>query len=344
MKTNRAFAAALLLAMAPLGLAGCSEISIPNPLAAEAEVRPALTPERVDSIDAKVFEAIKAADASLNADDLANRVIGPALVDRRFAYQKKSLLGDGNELPVLSMKPLQTAVSSNNAYPHIMMQIMEAPEGQNLQSINILLQTAARANWALWTSMQMHPGATMPAINTGEEGATIIGPEDGEGFAASPVAALDAYVKLASTRNDSNGLKFDADPLLERLHRGQDQNAESVKEIGEATQSFSRGQEGPYALRTADGGIIVVGQINWDMQIHVTKEGGSATIPANHDIAIAATGKANEPLKITDTMIAHYTGTVLLHVPAADAEDPTIRVVASTPGTLTSVENKTGEE
>lgn len=344
MKTNRVLVAALVLAFAPLGLSGCSEITIPNPLAAEAEIQPALTPERVESIDAKVFEAIKAGDASLNADDLGSRVIGPAHVDRRFAYQKKSLLGDGNELPALSTKVLQTAVSSDNVYPHIMMQIMEAPEGQNLQSINILLQTAARANWGLWTSMQMHPGATMPAINTGEEGATIIGQDDTEGFVASPAAALDAYVKLASTRNDSNGLKFDADPLLERLHKGQDQNAESVKEIGEATQTFARGPEGPYALRTADGGIIVVGQINWDMQIHVTKEGGSATIPANHDIAIAATGKANEPVKITDTMIAHYTGAVLLNVPAADAEDQTIHVVASTPGTLTSVENKTGEE
>lgn len=343
MKKKVILAAGLVLSFSALGLSGCSESSVPLPVAAETQARSALTAERVELIDTKVFGAIAAADASFNVDDLAGRVIGPALAERRFAYQKKNLLGDGNELATLSTKPLQTAVSGNGAYPHVMIQVMEAPEGRNLQTIDVLLQTSARQNWSLWSALTMHPGATMPSISTGETGATIIGPDDSEGFVASPNGALDAYINLLST-GDAQGLTFADDPLRTSFNEGLQNNSNAVSEIGEASQSFARGGDGPYAVRTADGGVIVVGEYTRGTTIHVTREGGSAMIPENHDTAIVATGKANEPLKITDTLTVNYQGTVLLHVPAADAEDKTIHVVASSPSVPVAVENKTGGE
>ena len=322
----------LVITVAGLSLSGCSASSIPSPSVITPAPHPALSEEKLADINNSVFEVIAAADSSLETEALPSRLSGPALVERRLQYQKKSLLGEATSLTSLSNKVKFSAISQGDVYPRLVIEVTEAPEGENLQMLNALVQPTARHNWTLWGAMKILPASVAPVVSTGETGAVTIQPDDSEGLVASPNAVVDAYVQLNKTRNDANGLTFAEDSFRARLARGQDRNAETVKDLGESTLDFARGEQGPFSIRTDDGGALVIAELDYTTAIRVTRIGGKASIPENHDISIMATGEANKKLEFAGSATAYYTAALAFYVPPADAEDTTITLIAASDG------------
>lgn len=322
----------LVVTVAGLSLSGCSASAIPSPSVTSPAPHPALSEEKLANINNSVFEVIAAADSSLETEALPSRLSGPALVERRFEYQKKSLLGEATSISPLSNKVKFSAISQADVYPRLVVEVTEAPEGENLQMLNALVQPTARHNWTLWGAMKILPSSVAPVISTGEKGAVVVQPDDSEGLVASPNAVVDAYVQLNKTRSDANGLTFAEDSFRARLAKGQDKNAEAVKDLGEATLDFARGGQGPFSIRTEDGGALVIAEFNYTTTIRVTRIGGQASIPKNHDIAIVGTGEAEKQLDFTDSATAHYTSAVAFYVPPANAKDTTITLIAASDG------------
>lgn len=322
----------LVLTVASLSLSGCSGSAVPTPAVASPTPHPALSDEKLASINDSIFGLLKETESSFEAEALPSRLSGPALVERRLAYKKKSLLGDATTLEAISDKVKLYAVSQGDVYPRVVVELTEAPEGENLQMLNVIVQPTARDNWTLWGAMRFLPSSAAPTVSTGEAGATMIAPDDTAGLVASPNAVLDAYIQLNKTRDDSKGLTFAEDALRTRLAKGQDKNASAVKDLGEASLDFSRGGSGPFAIRTDDGGALVLAELNYTSTIRVTKTGGKASIPENHDIAIAATGEANKAVSFGNSLTAYYTVALAFYVPPADAKDTTITLIANSSG------------
>lgn len=321
----------LLLVVAGLSLGGCSGSGIPSPAVATPTPHPALSDEKLASLNDTIFGLLNEVDSSLETDALPSRLSGPALVERRLGYQKKALLGDANGLDISKQVRLY-AVSQFDVYPRVVVELTDAPAGENLQMLDVIVQPTARDNWKLWGAMHMLPAAAAPAISTGEKGATFIAGDDSEGLVASPNAVLDGYIQLNKTHNDAKGLTFADDAFRTRLAEAQEKNATAVKDLGESTLEFSRGGSGPFSLRTEDGGALVIAEMNYTTTINVTKAGGQASIPKNHDIAIAVKGSANEAVTFGDALKAHYTVALAFYVPPAKAKDATITLIANSPG------------
>ncbi|MBR5950015.1 MAG: hypothetical protein IKZ87_01115, partial [Actinomycetaceae bacterium] len=140
------------------------------------------------------------------------------------------------------------------------------------------------------------------------------------------------YVQLNKTGSDANGLTFAEDSLRTRLAESQEKNANAVKDIGESSLDFARGGQGPFAIRTADGGALVFAELNYTSTIRVTKRGSKASIPKNHDIAIAVAGEANKDVSFGDSIAAHYTLALAFYVPPEKAKDGTITLIANSTG------------
>lgn len=322
----------LVVGIAGLSLSGCSASAIPSPSVSSPAPHPALSEEKLESINSSLFETLATAESSLETDGLTARLSGPALVERRLEYQKKSLLGEATSISHLSDKVKFSAVSQADVYPRLVVEVTEAPEGENLQMLNVLVQPTARHNWTLWGAMKILPASVAPVVSTGETGAVFIDGDNSEGLVASPNAVVDGYIQLNKTRSDANGLTFAEDSFRARLAQGQDKNAEAMKDLGESTIDFARGGQGPFSIRTEDGGALVVAEFNYTTTVRVTRRGGQASIPKNHDIAIAATGEANKDLSFSGSVAAHYTASLAFYVPPADAKDTTITLIAASQG------------
>ncbi len=343
MTTNRLIAAGLVLGASAFGLSGCAEIAMPAPVAAETKEHPALDAKRVETVNTAIFDTLKEADNGLNVELMKTRLTGPAAEARSFAYKKKSILGDANSLDAISSTNKEAAVTRSDVYPRLLVDIMEAPEGANLQMLDLAIQAAPRDNWLLWGALTIHPGATFPAIATGEKGATVVEPDEGEGLVASPNAVVDAYIKAAQSE-DTNGLAFADDQARSTLHSQAEANRSALEENGTVTLAFARGGTGPYSVRTAEGGALVFAELNYTLEYAITKEGATASLAKDHDITLLARGNADERLAIDGKVVSRYTMPVALVVPPADAEDKTIRAVASAKGTPFSVEVNAAEQ
>ncbi|MFN8049743.1 MAG: hypothetical protein U0P48_14380 [Ancrocorticia sp.] len=333
----RKYGALALTLGAALALSACGTAEeLPKPVAATLEARPAISTERLGSVQEVIFDSVQNADAKLDAKMLEERTTGPFTQMRGAEYKLKKILADSFGLERLSTVAQQTAVSPADSYPHTALSIMEAPQGSNLQTIDVFQQATARDNWMLWGVMDILPGATVPALTVKDEGASLLDSTSADGLVASPEDVLAAYSSL-NDKDDAQGLTFAEDRLRQTLSAGKESNKTAVEGAGEATMSFKSASEPTISFGTEDGGALVVGQMNLNTQIKVTTEG--AKIKLQSTIGTLGSGKAGGEIEVSGTMVADYTVLVAFHVPAADSKDKTIQVVGASDPVLLSVSN-----
>ena len=198
-----------------LAACGGNDAKLPKPKAATGVAYPAMSTERFGKVQKKVFTAISQADGSLNADALTARVTGPMKTIRSAQYKLKGILNDGYTLTELSTLTSRQgiAVSGDGSFPRLGFSVMEPVKGTTLPSFDVFLQSTARNNWALWGSLYVEAGATLPSVKVGKSGLELIGAEANEGLAAGPAQTVAAYVQLNNTRSDAKGLTFANDKL-----------------------------------------------------------------------------------------------------------------------------------
>ncbi len=333
----RKYGALALTLGAALALSACTTAEeLPKPVAATIDARPAISTDRLTEVQEIVFDSIQNADAKLDPKMLEERTTGPFPQIREGEYKLKKILADAFGLERLSTVAQQTAISPADSYPHVALSIMEAPQGSNLQTIDVFQQASARDNWMLWGVMDILPGATVPALTVNKEGASLLDPKSAEGLVFSPEAVLAAY-SAVNGGGDAKGVTFAEDRLRQTLSAGRDANNSVVEGAGEVKMAFTPGKEPTVSFMTDDGGALVVGQMDFNTQIKVTTEG--ASIKLGSTIGTLATGKAGGEIDVSGTLTADYTVLVAFHVPAADSKDKTVQVVGASDPILLSVSN-----
>lgn len=333
---RRPVTAAVALALLASGLSACSSKDMDVPaVVANTESHVAMSPTRFTEVQKSIFSSVAAADESRDGAKLAARVTGPMLTIREAQYRVKNILADSYALTALSSNASGTAISSNAAFPRLALSIMAPVQGANLQTIDVFAQPSARENWKLWANLVILPGATVPGVTSGSGGAQIVDADNAEGLAASPSAAMAAYVNLNQTRSDAQGLTFADDRLRNAIAHSQDTNAAAVSGVGTASMSYAADESGVRAFRTDDGGALVFGQMNYEAAISVPS-GRKVTISTSQG-KIAAGSPDGSTVLDGQTMTAKNAVIVGIYVPPANAADTTLKVVAASESAIVSV-------
>ena len=301
-------------------LAGCAvgppQPTPPEPVA-EAVVSEAQELEILDAVATSITQH----DSVSEAEGLGARLTGPALSMRR-AELRLAAATDGERRPTdLSMRTQQLVLPSEQGWPRTSYAVQAQPDDGTTPALMVFDQGSAREQYKLWGYVSLVPDVSLPMFAQPELGTPAVAADDDTSLVRSPRDALAGYAEVLSDDADAQAAgAFDDDRLRQSLREiaeaqtGVDGWAES-----EGTYSFDAEVEsglGLRALRTADGGALVLGGLTGTQVIELGQEGAvieTAALPSAQQVLFG-----DQPS--TDRLRTRYRELVALYVPAAGSE------------------------
>ncbi|MDP9806764.1 hypothetical protein J2S70_001346 [Trueperella bonasi] len=318
-------------------LSSCSTTDeLPQPTSGN-NPHPIVTDEKYEQIAQETADGIAAANESLDSGDLTSRVSGPARNYRTAQLQLKSYLGDSYDLDPMLISPEGSPVVSGTAYPRTMMTTVPPRDGRNLTTLSVWSQNGPRSNYHLWADIELYGTANLPDIVSALSDTAGFPELDPADYAVDPTEVLKQYALYNGTREQQDIVFSAHDPLYTQIAAQQDAFVESLGELGTAATNFSVGDGGLRGVATESEGLVVVGEMIY--QVKITKTNANATLRIGGEIgAMYEQSGDNAMLEIGDQGIANYAATVAFYVPPAGAE-PVVEVIGASQPTLISVEN-----
>ncbi|MET4143369.1 hypothetical protein ABIB45_000222 [Arthrobacter sp. UYCo732] len=327
MVTAAVTAAVVALSGAP---ANAATSPAPAPSMESASTAPAQpsSPVLLDAQFRRILEQVSSAtdagDAARDAAKLAGRVAGTELEVRTQNYKIRSQVGTYEaRMPVRSTKLLTTVVTSDHSWPRSVLAVTQG-DGNVVPQLLVLVQPSARENYRLTGTTPLQPGTTFPAIRrdgtdtlpaNGKDGLLYSGEEALAGLADrltnSESSFKDKLVEGASSPYIADTLSY---------------QAEVVASGANGNFSFTHNvvPESTVVFRTADGGALVMGRINFGFDGTPKASGDKLTI--GDDAAALAGGK-----ETTTGMVLNFAESMAVYVPPAGSTDP-MKLVAATRG------------
>ncbi len=319
-RRRRAAATALVLAAA-LGLAACATpVPEPQPDAAPAVPPPVLTVAQSTSVLDQVGEVLAAGDTALDPAGLPARLTGPALTIRTAEYARAAATGGARPPATLPLTAQTQIVPSTTTWPRTQMVVTEQPDDLQAPLLLVLEQAGPREPYRLWGWARLGPSVQMPATERPEIGSEPVAPDD-DSLLLSPAEALAQYADVL-TNGDASAYAatFPADFFRTALLDTRAQTAASLQEVATVTETVAPVEGQVTALRTDDGGAIVVGELSTVTTVALSQ--GSITLSDPFDAALAGVGS------VTQNLVRTWTDVVALYVPPAGGEQQ-VRVLAA---------------
>ncbi|MFF2246801.1 hypothetical protein ACFVTM_21835 [Arthrobacter sp. NPDC058130] len=310
---------------APAASAPASDAATPGGSPAEqAGDAPVLLDAQFRRVLEQVAGAVDAGDAAKDAAKLAPRVAKSELEVRTQNYKIRSQVGSVEaRMPVRSTKLLTTVVTNKRSWPRSVMAVTQG-DGNVVPQLLTLTQASPRENYKLVSSTPLQPGATFPAI--GRAGTETLASSDKSGLLYSGDEAL-AGLGDRLTKTDS--------AFKDKLVEGQS-SPYIADTLAYQTDVVNSGVNGTFAFthkvapentvvfRTADGGALVLGRLNFAFDGTPKADGDKLTI--GDDAAALAGGK-----ETSTGMVLNFAESVAVYVPPAGSSDP-MKLVAATRG------------
>ena len=296
-----------------------------EPAAAPAEAgTPVLLDAQFRRILEQVSSAADAGDAAKDAAKLGERVAGTELEVRTQNYKIRSQVGSYEpRMPVRSTKLLTTVVTTDRNWPRSVLAVTQG-DGNVVPQLLTMVQQSPRENYKLMKTTPLQPGTTFPNIE--RDGTETLAASDKTGLLYSGEEAMSGLAdRLTSTESafkdklvEGESSPYIADTLAYQ--------AEVAKAGENGTFSFTHKvvPESTVVFRTADGGALVLGRINFGFEGTPKAEGDKLTI--GDDAAALAGGS-----ETTTGMILDFAESVAVYVPPAGSTDP-MKLVAATRG------------
>jgi hypothetical protein len=272
----------------------------------------------------QVSSAADASDAAKDAAKLAERVGGTELEVRTQNYKIRSQVGSYEaRMPVRSTKLLTTVVTKNREWPRSVLAVTQG-DGNVVPQLLTLVQASPRENYKLVETNPLQPGTTFPTINRdgtetvarGDKAGLLYSGEEAMAGLADRLTSADSAFKDKLVEGESS--PYIADTLSYQ--------SEVVKAGENGSFSFTHKvvPESTVVFRTADGGALVLGRINFRFEGTPKAAGDKLTI--GDDAAALAGGK-----ETTTGMVLSFAESTAVYVPAAGSTDP-MKLVAATRG------------
>jgi hypothetical protein len=272
----------------------------------------------------QVSSAADAGDAAKDAKKLAGRVGGTELEVRTQNYKIRSRVGSYEaRMPVRSTKLLTTVVTSNRDWPRSVLAVTQG-DGNVVPQLLTLVQSSPRENYKLVETNPLQPGTTFPTIN--RDGTETLAATDKTGLLYSGEEAMSGLADRLTSADS---------PFKDKLVEGKSSpyiadtlsyQAEVVKAGENGNFSFTHKvvPESTIVFRTADGGALVLGRINFGFE--GTPKAAGDKLSIGDDAAALAGGK-----ETTTGMVLSFAESMAVYVPPAGSTDP-MKLVAATRG------------
>jgi len=272
----------------------------------------------------QVSSATDAGDAAKDAGKLADRVAGTELEVRTQNYKIRSQVGAYEaRMPVRSTKLLTTVVTSKRDWPRQVLAVTQG-DGNVVPQLLTLVQPSPRENYKLVETTPLQPGTTFPSI--GRSGTETLAPNDKTGLLYSGEEALAGLADRLSSPDSSFKDKLVEGESSPYIADTLSYQAEVVKSGENGNFSFTHKvvPESTVVFRTADGGALVLGRLNFAFDGTPKASGDKLTI--GDDAAALAGGK-----ETTTGMVLNFAESMAVYVPPTGSTDP-IKLVAATRG------------
>jgi hypothetical protein len=272
----------------------------------------------------QVAGAVDAGDAAKDAGKLQPRVAQTELEVRTQNYKIRSEVGSyGARMPVRATKLLTTVVTQKRSWPRSVLAVTQG-EGNVVPQLLSLTQASPRENYKLVGTTPLQPGTTFPGIARG--GIETLAPSDKSGLLYSgeeALAGLGDRLTSADSGFKDKLVEGESSPYIADTLAYQ---ADAVSTGVNGTFSFTHKvvPENTVVFRTADGGALVLGRLNFAFDGTPKAAGDKLTI--GDDAAVLAGGKE------TGTgMVLTFAESTAVYIPPAGSADP-MKLVAATRG------------
>lgn len=321
----RARAAGLAVA-AVLVLAGCGEEPLPQPRPTEGEEAvPVVLDAQVEEIRAEVAEVIGAAAEDPAA--LPARMTGPALELRQARLALRSALPDATAPPALGGELLLDITPAATPWPRFFL-TATMPDDEGVPRVQVLTQAGPREPYKLAAWVTLLPGVTLPTV-TREAPPEPLPPAETSGLVAAPRDVVARYSDVLDKGAESvYADDFAADPFREQVLAEQQAERAAVSEFFRYTFDHAPRENAVWAVRTADGGAIVVAALNAQRRFQVTAPGARLPLPPD----LAALAGASEA---TQLGVVNSLEMVAFAVPPEGSDDP-VTVLGGERGVLSA--------
>jgi hypothetical protein len=310
-------------------LTGCAEQQPPalHPAAEQTDV-PVMSQPQVDRVMNEVAVVVAAADKAGDAKLLAPRADGVEAQLRQSRYLIRTKQPKYPAPSPVGTKRLVDAIPVDQPWPRFMFSVTE-PTPDAVPRLQLLTQQNARVPFRLSASATLLPGVTLPRTAAPATGVDAVAIGDQAGLKLSPVQAVGQYADVLTASSGSKYANaFSDDAFRKAVNGEQDAERKAATETCQGCFDYkvvhTPRQNWVWAIRTLDGGALVLGVVDTTRTFTVKKEGSK--LPLTPELA-ALSGKqeATKSAAITSVEV------VAMHVPAADSKQP-VQVVAADRG------------
>lgn len=333
---RRALVAVPALGLSVALLAGCSADAwpqlaatdspspTPTVIVPEGQFPPAVTEAQAQRIVSKVSSTVAQADASLDANAVAERLSGPALAERQTNYKLRAAIADRPALPAIPAEPVQIVLpQTTGTWPRTLMTVVESADAAT-PTTTIMMMTQ-QTPWEEYKASyvgNLEASTNLPELAAPYVGATQV-PPDSSFLVMAPEKVAAAYADVINNgQNSASFAKFDTanDLLLSAIQDNKTKRTDELNQTGAGTAeisfSASAGAATPIALATLDtGAIVAVNVYESDTAKPTNKD---AVIKLDNNPAVKAlTGVDQSATGFTTT----YSDQVFFYVPSQGSDD-----------------------
>ena len=295
--------------------------------AADAEAAtPVMLESQLQRILEQVASTVDAADAAKDAAKLAPRVDKMELQIRTQNYKIRSAVSAYEpRMPVRATKLQSSVISTKRDWPRTVFALTQG-EGNVVPQVLTLVQLSPRENYKLWGSAPLQPGTNFPSFPIPRNGTEPVPASDSTGLAYSGNEALEILSEMLTNPESPNRSKLADGQSSPYIAGALAYQADTVKNGTSANFKFTHTPvtNQTVVLRTADGGAVVVGRL--DFAFEGTPKAAGDKLVLEDDSAVFAGGK-----ETTTGMVLNFAESVAVYIPPAGSADP-MKLVAATRG------------
>jgi hypothetical protein len=285
-----------------LSLAGCSaaarQVSDPPadrtayPVVAVGQAGSVL-----DAVQTAVAHGVTAKDTAATADA---RLIGPYLQlnlaqAKIAAERKKPVAAPARPSTVRLIVPDQVG------WPRFFVSVGNNPLSST-PILRVLSSASARSPYGLWAQTAMLPGATLPETAPDAVGSAPLAP-DAAGLVATPAEVLSQFASyLNAGAKTTPSAQFRRNIYSDQLIQVLSSERKKLKSVATLTSKHTVGTAAPMAVRTADGGALVIGELVQTSVLKVKKGKGHVNF-TDQDLSALAGGKKEIKKSFTRTSV-----------------------------------------
>lgn len=287
---------------------------------------PVMLESQLQRILEQVASTVDAADAAKDAAKLAPRVDKMELQIRTQNYKIRSTVSAYEpRMPVRATKLQSSVISTKRDWPRTVFALTEG-EGNVVPQVLTLVQLSPRENYKLWGSAPLQPGTNFPSFPVPRKGTEPVPASDSTGLAYSGNEALEILSEMLTNPESANRSKLADGQSSPYIAGALAYQADTVKNGTSANFKFTHTPvtNQTVVLRTADGGALVVGRL--DFAFEGTPKAAGDKLLLEDDSAVFAGGK-----ETTTGMVLNFAESVAVYIPPAGSADP-MKLVAATRG------------